>query len=69
MAAYSISFDNTLRRPWDKRRAVEGTLAPNTNQVVEIRVADGAGGLKHGDVMSALEALVDRMREQRQPRT
>lgn len=67
MAAYSISFANTNRRPWEKRNATVGTLAPDTNQVVEIRVADAGGGLTRAEIEQAIQKLVDFMRESQAP--
>lgn len=70
MAAVSISFAHTARRPWDKRQAVVGTLAPDTDQAIEIRISDtitGAAGFKPEEVYAAVAHLVERLRELRQP--
>ena len=67
MAAYSISFATANRRPYEKRNAVVGVLAPNTGQVVEIRVVSGGGGLTKAEIEQALQKLIDFMRESQAP--
>lgn len=68
MAAYSIGFDGTTRRPWHKlASATIGTLAPDTNIVVELRVADGGGGLSKPELRRAALRLLDLMLEDQGP--
>lgn len=67
MAAYSIGFDNTERRPWEKRLAVVGTDAPGGTLSVQIRVVDGGDGLTKAEIERAVRRLLDFMRESQAP--
>lgn len=67
MAAYSIGFADTNRRPWEKRLATVGTDAPGGDLVVQIRISDAGGGLTRFEIEQAIQKLVDFMRESQAP--
>ena len=64
MANYSISCKKS---PEVKTDYTEGTDAPTTGEAIEIRVDESAFRDK-GDFWALMRKLLDRMREQAQPR-